>query len=48
MKKYIALDIELLFVQTEDIVTLSPGFEGADDGFADPNDNTNANLFGAD
>lgn len=37
MKKYIELEIELVVLQAQDIVTFSGGFEGDEDGFEDPN-----------
>lgn len=39
MKKYQELDVEILLVNMQDVVTTSPGFIGNedDDGFGDPN-----------
>ena len=41
MKKYTELEIELVLLQRQDVVTMS-GFGGEpdDDGFGDPNTNT--------
>ena len=40
MKKYEELNIELLLVQANDVITTSPGFVGGEDGdgFGDPNE----------
>ncbi|MBQ7912246.1 MAG: hypothetical protein IJ308_00665 [Clostridia bacterium] len=37
MKKYEVLNIELLLVQAEDVITTSPGFVGGDHEFVNPN-----------
>lgn len=36
MKKYYAVEIELILLQAQDVVTMS-GFAGGEDGFEDPN-----------
>ena len=37
MKKYNGLEIELVLLQEQDVVTMSLGFEGEGDGFENPN-----------
>ena len=37
MKKYVEVEIELIVLQAQDIVTLSQGFEGGDHEFGNPN-----------
>ena len=37
MKKYVEVEIELIVLQTQDIVTLSDGFNGNDHEFGNPN-----------
>ena len=49
MKKYIELDMELIVLQAQDVVTMS-GFHGADDEFGNPNEadpnGADPNMFG--
>ena len=40
MKRYTELEIELVLLQRQDVVTTSLGFAGNEDGFGDPNTNT--------
>ena len=47
MKKYVELEIELVVLQAQDVVTLS-NFFGEEDGFGNPNaDPNNLGKFGA-
>lgn len=39
MKKYEEVNVELLLVQANDVITTSPGFVGGDHEFGNPNTN---------
>jgi hypothetical protein len=46
MKKYNAVEIELIIFQAQDVITSSLGFDGVldEDGFGNPNGTDNANF----
>lgn len=48
MKKYIELEIELIVLQAQDVVTMSGGFDGNDHEFGDPNQTVNGMFSGND
>ena len=46
MKKYIEVEIDLVVLQAEDIVTLSEGFNGSDHELGNPNGNGDGTFYG--